>query len=313
MSGIPTHNIFGTMEASNSDPPETPEAVGEAVKEAIRVGYRVIDTAELYQSKQQVGKAIAESGVARDELYIISKLGALPSGDYQAVKDRTTQLLKDLQVEYLDLLLIHWPGSLEVDFADFSGPEKLSTTAAFSDFAANIQSAWQNILQLRTEGLIRSAGVSNFYKQHIDELLKHVTSGSDLPAANQIYIDLAHQEREFTEYLKSLHIQVIAYRSIAFLGVYELAEESNAKLRELVGTYGASSPQQLALAYFIKRGNHVVSKSSKPEHILSNFKAAELAEKSNFAMEDFECFDGEEMIELCGGVDDFAVGFKNQV
>src|SRR3989338_2961133 len=171
--GIQKH-VFGTLSAK--------ETIEEEVKQALKQGYRHFDTAERYEGMEMVGKAIQESGVNRSELKITSKIGGMPIGSYEKVKERVEKMLKDLQTEYVDVLLIHWPGpeSLDLLSPDLD-PESIPELCSFGWFAENVAEAWKNMLQLKADGLAREIGLSNFGQAHIEELLRHFPSENDRP------------------------------------------------------------------------------------------------------------------------------------
>ena len=135
----------------------TPADVAEqAVKEAIETGYRHIDTAAVYGNEEAVGKGIKDSGIKREDLFVTSKLWNTNRG-YEQTKKAFQETLDRLQMDYLDLYLIHWPAN-----------EK-----QFGDDAAKINAeTWRAMEDLYNEGKIRAIGVSNFMPHHIAELMK---------------------------------------------------------------------------------------------------------------------------------------------
>src|SRR3990167_4663923 len=297
---------FGTMEPIDKDPPQTADVLEVAVKDALNTGYRHFDTAEMYLSTQHVKNALSSFSY-RSQLFITSKLKGLPSEDYNVVKQRTSNLLANLGLQKLDLLLIHWPGPADLDLS--GSPEAIAEKATFEYFSKNIGAAWNNFLKLREDGLVSHIGVSNFYKQHIEELLKHVEKPEDAPFANEIYIDLFHQEIEYVNYLQSKAIHVIAYRPITFLPVCDFMEDLLEPLNALREKSGANSNQELVLAWLMKRGIHVIPKSTSKERIEANFAATSLV--NNIDLADFSQFDGNEMVDMYGGQDEYALAFKN--
>lgn len=148
----------------------TPADVAEqAVKEAIETGYRHIDTAAVYGNEEAVGKGIKDSGIKREDLFVTSKLWNTNRG-YEQTKKAFQETLDRLQMDYLDLYLIHWPAN-----------EK-----QFGDDAAKINAeTWRAMEDLYNEGKIRAIGVSNFMPHHIAELMK---TAKVAPAVDQIEV-----------------------------------------------------------------------------------------------------------------------------
>eukprot|EP00005_Dracoamoeba_jomungandri_P001406 CAMPEP_0174256156 /NCGR_PEP_ID=MMETSP0439-20130205/5409_1 /TAXON_ID=0 /ORGANISM="Stereomyxa ramosa, Strain Chinc5" /LENGTH=300 /DNA_ID=CAMNT_0015338641 /DNA_START=1739 /DNA_END=2641 /DNA_ORIENTATION=- len=290
---------------------DSPEATYDSVSKALEAGFRHFDTAELYETTQMVGKALKDSKVTREEIFLTSKLKGLPCGDYDSVKSAANNLLSDLSVDYFDLLLIHWPGSQEVDFG--AGPDNLQQTASMEYFSKNIKAAWQNMLKLKADGIAKNVGVSNFYRQHLDILLKEFESAEERPTANQIFVDLAHPETEFVDFLQSNNIQVIAYRPITFVPVYGFIEDTNEIINPVLKKTGIETPQQLALAWLSKRNIHYLCKSSDASRIKLNFEAHALASKLDD--DDLAALarlpDHRMMIDMYGGCDEFAVAFSS--
>jgi len=302
-------------ESSNKDPEEPLELVGMSVSTALKVGYRHFDSAEIYKSSSYLKEALSNSSIDRNQIFITSKIAGLPVGDYSVIKERVKKQLDITGLSYFDLLLIHWPG--EQDFNFTGDPTESIKKASFSYFKENIHSSWLNMQMLKKDGIVRNVGVSNFYKQHIDELLSHISNESDKPYANQIYIDLMHQEKEFTEYLQGLGIKVIAYRPITFLPVTSFIEEVSESIQSIISSLNNSdniSPQKLTLAWLMKRNIHVIPKSTNPVRIQENFDSINLMnELTSSIMEKCASLDGNEMVDMYGGCDEYAIAFKSIV
>ncbi|MGE6630057.1 aldo/keto reductase [Bacillus sp. NPDC077027] len=164
---------------------EDGDQVVEAVKAAIKNGYRSIDTAAVYKNETGVGKAIKESGVAREELFITSKVWNSDQGYDQALAAFDASLNR-LGLDYLDLYLIHWPG-----------PN-----------AATYKETWRALEKLYKDGKVRAIGVSNFYIHHLEELLK---DAEVVPAVNQVEFHPKLTLTELREYAKEKGIQIEAW------------------------------------------------------------------------------------------------------
>jgi diketogulonate reductase-like aldo/keto reductase len=293
---------FGTM-------PREGVSVSESLANALLAGYRHIDTAESYENLAEIGDVINKSKVNRSELFITSKLKGLPCGEYPSVRDRVKKMLTDLKIERLDLLLIHWPGEEDADLT--TDPAQACKKCDFTWFCSHIQQAWSNMLSLRQENLVRNIGVSNFYPKHMKELRTRFPEDSQRPFANQIYIDVCHQEREFVSELMSNNILVIAYRPLAFMGVYQMCEDmgdtTQKVLQEESGKLGIT-PHQLVIAFLMNNGIRVVCSSSSKEHLEANLMSCQFAEK--ISKEPLHALDGSEMVDMCGGLDEYARMFK---
>ena len=310
---------FGTMEYVDGKHSGNPAAVMyEATQTALETGYRIFDCAEMYDSTDYVGKAFGESmksgQVKREELFIITKLKGLPSGeDYQMLKIRLQEHLAKLQIEHADLILIHWPGP---SATDLSQPrDTLTTECSWDYFDANIDKAWKNMQQLKQDGLASEIGVANFYPQHLDRLCE----GTQVrPFANQIFMDMTHQETEFAKKMLEDGIRPIAYRPTAYLPVAQMAnamgdttwavlEAAQCELDHIQSVHG------FVLRWFLSQGILPLVKSSNEDHCMANFTCccdAGKRELSEAVMADLRKVDGSELVTMCGGTDEVAMVFK---
>lgn len=166
----------------------------KVVEQALKIGYRHIDTAAVYGNEKEVGEGIRNSGVAREEIFVTSKLWNTHRG-YENTLAAFQQTLDDLQLEYLDLYLIHWP-AIEKQYANW---EELNSDT------------WKALEKLYAEGKIRSIGVSNFQQKHLDPLF---ATAKVKPMVNQIEIHPGHQNRELVAYSQSLGMLVEAWGSL---------------------------------------------------------------------------------------------------
>ena len=210
----------------------------EAVYEAIRTGYRLIDTAASYGNETEVGKAIKRSGVARDELFITTKLWIEQTG-YENTKKAFEKSLKKLQLEYLDLYLIHQP------YGDVHG-------------------SWRAMEELYRKGKIRAIGVSNFQP---DRLMDLIVFNKVVPAVNQIETHPFNQQIETADFLKANGIQIESWGPFAE-GRNNLFQ--NEVLVSLAGKY-KKSVAQIVLRWLIQRGVVVIPKSVRKERMIENF------------------------------------------
>jgi 2,5-diketo-D-gluconate reductase A len=220
------------------DPSETVEAVTQALE----VGYRHIDTAEMYGNEREVGEAVRRSGIDRGEVFVTSKLNNSfhEPDDARRAFDGT---LEALGFEYVDLFLIHWP---------------LPTL-----YDGDYVSTWQTLEEFTGDGRARSIGVSNFQVDHLERLAAETDT---VPAVNQIELHPYFQNREVRAYDEENGIATEAWAPIAQGEV--LDDETIGDVAERVGR----TPAQVVLRWHVQRGNIVFPKSVTPERIRENFE-----------------------------------------
>jgi 2,5-diketo-D-gluconate reductase A len=219
-----------------------PEETARAVSVALEVGYRHIDTAEMYGNERGVGEASRASGLDRGELYVTSKLnnGFHETDDARRAFDRT---LSELGFDYVDLFLIHWPLPTVYD----------------GDFV----STWKTLEEFKADGRSRSIGVSNFQVEHLERLAADTDT---VPAANQIELHPYFQNREVRSYDEEHGIATEAWSPIAQGEV--LDDPVITAIAEKVG----KTPAQVVLRWHIQRDNIIFPKSVTPERIRENFE-----------------------------------------
>jgi 2,5-diketo-D-gluconate reductase A len=219
-----------------------PEETEEAVSRALEIGYRHIDTAEMYGNEKQVGQALRASGLERGDVYVTSKLnnGFHRPDDARRAFDGT---LSALATEYVDLFLIHWP---------------LPTL-----YDGDYVSTWETLEEFQQEGRARSIGVSNFQVEHLERLAAETDV---VPAVNQIELHPYLLNEEVDRYGREHGIATQAWSPIAQGAVLDdpvitgIADEV------------ARTPAQVVLRWHIQRGNIVFPKSTTPERIEENFR-----------------------------------------
>ena len=189
---------FGTWQAPDG------QTAYEAVKAALGAGYRHIDTAAAYGNEESVGKAIADSGIDRKELFVTSKLWNEMHGYENTLKgfDKT---LKDLGLDYLDLYLIHWPNPIKYR-------EHWQETNA---------GTWKAFEELYRAGLIRAIGVSNFLPHHLEEISK---TAEVAPMVNQIRLCPGETQPEVVKYCRSHNMLLEAYSPMGTGRIFEVPE-----------------------------------------------------------------------------------------
>lgn len=227
---------FGTWQLSISQ-------CKPAILTAIKSGYRLIDTAQIYQNEEGVGDALKESPVPRDELIIATKIW-ITNLDFENVLKSTENSLRKLQLSMVDLLYVHWP-ALKYN------PQK--TFKAFS--------------QLVDQGKIRAICVSNFTPKLLDEAI----SFCDKPIfANQVEHHPWLHQKELLEYCKQKKIAFIAYSPLGRANIFETSE-----LVQIARNH-QTTPAQVALAWEIQHGAIPIPKATREEHIKNNFEAIHL-------------------------------------
>lgn len=214
------------------------EECERSVVEAIRTGYRLIDTAAAYGNEEAVGKAIKQGSVAREELFITTKLWISDTG-YERTKQAFERSLKRLQLEYLDLYLIHQP------YGDIYG-------------------AWRAMEELYRAGRIRAIGVSNFHPDRIMDLIIH---NQVVPAVNQIETHPFCQQIETQKFLEENKVQIESWGPFA-------EGRNNIFQNELllsIATKYTKSVAQVILRWLTQRGVVAIPKSVRKERIVENF------------------------------------------
>lgn len=222
-----------------------PEATERAVATALEAGYRHIDTAAAYGNEREVGRAVAASGLPREEVYIVTKLWNADQG-YEPTLAAFDASMDRLGLEYLDLYLIHWPM-----------PEHNTFVDTFKAFA-----------HLRDQGRIRSIGVSNFEPEHLRIL---IDATGIVPAVNQIELHPLLPQHELREVHHRLGVATEAWSP---LGQGSLLEHP--AVAEVAERHG-KTPAQVLIRWHIQLGNIVIPKSVTPERIVSNFEVFDFA------------------------------------
>ncbi|WP_179351798.1 aldo/keto reductase [Winogradskyella vidalii] len=230
---------FGTYKATEQDGIDS-------VKHALLNGYRLIDTAAVYGNEEAVGKGIKASGVSRDEIYVTTKLWRENLG-YESAKEELEKSLKRLDLDYIDLYLIHWP-------ANAKNYDKWQE--------ANAES-WKAMEELQAEGKIKSIGVSNFFEEHLDTLFK---TANVKPALNQIEFHPGYWQKELVNYCKKQNIVVESWSPLARGKVFE-----NEELKAIAKAHN-TTVAKVCLRWVIQHDVIVIPKSTTEERIESNIK-----------------------------------------
>ena len=212
------------------------EEVINAVKWAIKTGYRSIDTAAIYRNEEGVGKAIKESGVPREELFITTKLWNADQG-YESVFKAFEKSRKLLGLEYIDLYLIHWP--VKGKYVD----------------------SWKALIKLYNDGLVRAIGVSNFHIHHLEDIIKET---GFTPMVNQVELHPWLSQKPLLKYCRANKIQLEAYSPLMRGHIKEIP-----LLAEIGQKYGKTAAQ-VVLRWDLQNEIVVIPKSVKQHRIREN-------------------------------------------
>ncbi|WP_334123878.1 aldo/keto reductase [Glutamicibacter sp.] len=222
---------FGVFQVPN-------EETTAAVASALKAGYRSIDTAAIYGNEEGVGKALAQSGIAREELFITSKIWIADMG-YEATLEAFEASLQRLGLDYLDLFLIHWPA-----------PEK--------DLYVE---TWKALEKLYSEKKIRAIGVSNFQPEHLNKL---IAEGTVVPAVNQVELHPALQNREVIAANAEHGVVTEAWSPLAQGAM--LTDETILAIAEAHKATAA----QVILRWHLQQGRVIIPKSVTESRIIAN-------------------------------------------
>ena len=212
------------------------EACTNAVASALEAGYRMIDTAEAYGNEKEVGDGIKASGIDRKELFLVTKVNFK---SYEKAEQTVMQSLENLQTDYIDLLLLHWP-------------------------FANYYAAWRSLEKLYADGKIRAIGVSNFEP---DQLLDLIAYNKVIPAVNQIETNLYCQRSTERNWMDKKQVAQMAYAPLGQGNRNEMYQEP--AVLALAKKYN-KTPAQILLRFLTRKGISVIPRSSQPEHIREN-------------------------------------------
>jgi len=215
---------------------EEGEDATQSVNAALKAGYISIDTAAAYKNEESVGKAIRESDIPRDQLFITSKLWNADQG-YESTLAAFDATMEKLGLDVLDLYLIHWP------------------------VKGKYKDSWRAMEKLYKEGRIRAIGVSNFQPHHLDDLL---ADAEVVPAVNQVEFHPLLTQNELLDYCAQKGIQVEAWSPLARGKLFD-----NEVVKGIAEKYG-KSPAQVLLRWVLDKGVVVLTRSVKPERIADN-------------------------------------------
>jgi diketogulonate reductase-like aldo/keto reductase len=223
------------------------DTVAQAVKDAAKIGYRHIDTAQAYQNESGVGEGIKASGVSRKDMFITTKVAA----ELKSYRDAAASIetsLKRLNLDYIDLMIIHSPRP----WAEFRSNKS---------YQEGNREAWHALEEAYKAGKLRSIGLSNFEQEDIDDI---INSCSITPMVNQILVHISNTPEALIQYCKDKQIVVEAYSPI---GHGELLK--NQEVAALAKKYNVSIPR-LAIRYCLQLGLVALPKTANPDHMKTN-------------------------------------------
>ncbi|MGQ0526068.1 MAG: aldo/keto reductase [Betaproteobacteria bacterium] len=207
-----------------------------AVEHALKLGYRHIDTASFYGNEADVGRAVRESGVPREQVFVTTKLWNSDQG-YASAITAGENSLRLLGLDRIDLYLIHWPE-----------PRKR-------------QDSWRALIELRDRGIARSIGVSNYTIAHLREL---IASSDVVPAVNQVEFNPFLHQRELLEFCSAKGIALVAYCPLA-----RAQKLGDPRLKKIATRHGKTAAQVM-IRWALQHGVGAIPKSSRPERIREN-------------------------------------------
>ena len=255
------------------------DKVEEVVECALEVGYRHIDTAQAYGNEEGVGKAIRKSNIARQDLFITSKIAA-EAKTYQEAYDSINETLNKIELDYLDLMIIHSPQPWQ-EFRDDN-----------RYFKEN-KEVWKALETAYQEGKVKAIGVSNFLKDDLENILN---SCQIKPMVNQILTHISNTKTELIKFCKENDILVEAYSPIAHGAILK-----NENIIAMANKYNVSVAR-LCIRYIIQLGLAALPKASSKEHLIDNLKI-----DFEISKEDMEALKSIKTIEDYGQDDFFPV------
>ena len=218
----------------------------EAVRTAVSLGYRHIDTAQAYENEAGVGEGVRTCGLPREQIFVTSKVAA-EHKDYDSAARSIDETLEEMGLDYLDMMIIHSPQP----WADFRG----------GDYAEGNRAAWRALEDAYTAGKLRAIGVSNFRKPDLDNILSDCRVK---PMVDQILLHISNTDLGLLDTCRTQDILVEAYSPIAHGEALK-----NPMIAEMAAKYGVSAAQ-LCIRYVLELGAVALPKTADPEHMKAN-------------------------------------------
>lgn len=216
------------------------------IRMALEAGYRLLDTAAAYQNERQVGAAIRQSGIPREEIFLTSKVWKTELG-YEKTRQSFQESLERLETDYLDLFLLHWPKP---------DPES-------GDWKDLIWGSWKALEKFYEAGRVRAIGVSNFLPHHLQALLERA---SVRPMVNQLELHVGYLQEEAVRYCREQRIQVQAWSPLGRSRVLKAPV-----VVRMAEKYGVT-PAQFLLSFLLEQGIAVIPKASSMERMRQNLE-----------------------------------------
>ena len=222
--------------------------VADAVKAAVKLGYRHIDTAQAYGNERGVGEGVRTCGVAREDLFVVSKVAA-EHKTYEGAKAGIDETLEKMGLDYLDMMIIHSPQP----WAEVNQSE--------NRYKEGNRQAWKALEDAYNEGKLKAIGVSNFQIEDLESLME---TAKIKPMVNQVLCHISNTPTELIEFCQKSNIAVEAYSPIAHGVILNQPE-----IQTMAEKYGVSVPQ-LCIRYTLQLGAISLPKTANPEHMKTN-------------------------------------------
>lgn len=223
------------------------DKAAEAVRNAVKLGYRLIDTAQAYGNERGVGEGVRTCGVPREELFVASKVAA-ELKTYDAAAKSINETLEKMGLDYLDQMIIH-------------SPQPWNEFRVEKRYFEENKAVWRALEDAQAAGKVRVIGVSNFLKDDLESLLSDCRVK---PAVNQILLHISNTDMALVDFCKAQGIRVEAYSPIAHGEALK-----NPAIAQMADKYGVSAAQ-LCIRYVIQLGTVALPKTANPEHMQSN-------------------------------------------
>uniref|UniRef100_A0A8R1HJ50 Aldo_ket_red domain-containing protein n=1 Tax=Caenorhabditis japonica TaxID=281687 RepID=A0A8R1HJ50_CAEJA len=237
----------------------------DVIDAGLRVGYRFIDTAQVYGNEPAIGrileKLLPNHGLQRKEIWITSKVSPSNAGA-KLVRKSIEKSLENLKTDYIDLMLIHWPGST------LKSEDPKNKTLR--------EESWKVMSEMKEEGKLKAIGVSNFEICHLEELKK---TSSVVPAVNQVEYHPHFHQDDLVKYCHSNNVHFQAYSSLGS-PTYREKLSADPLIVELAGKYNVSIPVFL-LGFAYCQGISVLPRTTNPDHAVNNYQVTKLSISQN--------------------------------
>ena len=256
------------------------DKAADAVKAAVELGYRHIDTAQAYGNERGVGEGIRTCGVPREELFVVSKVAA-EHKTYEEAKAGIDETLKKMGLDYLDMMIIHSPQPwVEVNQSE-------------NRYVEGNRAAWRALEEAYSEGKLKAIGVSNFQIGDLESLME---TAEIKPMVNQVLCHISNTPLELIDFYQKNDIAIEAYSPIAHGEIL-----SQPEIKAIADKYGVSVPQ-FCIRYTLQLGAISLPKTANPEHMESNAKV-----DFTISAEDMEVLKNFKKIENYGAASSFPV------